>query len=129
MPISTFPVLNSSVTTKEKELAAASAAVENNSQTMAERLKQERKMSSAMRLYLQRKREHDMFIAREQAEFDIGKQHLANMMGMDHNSMTQEDIDQSIEFLFPRQKEAEFDAQGRPFQPFFYTLTPDFHNR
>merc|ERR1719193_1099426 len=148
MPISTFPVLNSSVTTKEKELAAASAAVENNSQTMAERLKQERKMSSAMRLYLQRKREHDMFIAREQAEFDIGKQHLANMMGMDHNSMTQEDIDQSIEylfpsgldkearpmmkppeFIFPRQKEAEFDAQGRPFQPFFYTLTPDFHNR
>merc|ERR1719193_26126 len=83
MPISTFPVLNSSVTTKEKELAAASAAVENNSQTMAERLKQERKMSSAMRLYLQRKREHDMFIAREQAEFDIGTQHLANMMGLD----------------------------------------------
>lgn len=148
MPISTFPVLNSSVTTKEKELAAASAAVENNSQTMAERLKHERKMSSAMRLYLQRKREHDMFIAREQAEFDIGTQHLANMMGLDHSSMTQADIDSSIEYLFPsgldaeakpsmkppsevfpRQKEAEFDAQGRPYQPFFYTLKPDFQNR
>jgi len=129
-PLSAFPSLHAAATPAEVEA------------------KKERKMSSAMRLYLQRKREHDMFIAREQAEFDIGKQHLANMMGMDHNTMTQEDIDQSIEylfpsgldkearpmmkppeFIFPRQKEAEFDAQGRPYQPFFYTLTPDFHNR
>ena len=28
-----------------------------------------------------------------------------------------------------RQKEAEFDAQGRPFQPFFYTRKPDLQNR
>ena len=42
-----------------------------------------------MRLYLQRKREHDMFIAREEAEFEMGKQHLANMMGLDYQSMTQ----------------------------------------
>jgi len=105
-------------------------------------------MSSAMRVYLQRKREHDMFIAREQAEFDIGKQHLANMMGLDHNTMSQEDIDQSIEYLFPsgldplarpimkppaeifpKQKEAEFDMQGRPYQTFFYTRTPNFQRR
>ena len=46
-------------------------------------------MSTAMRLYLQRKREHDMFIAKEEAEFEMGKQHLANMMGLDHQSMTQ----------------------------------------
>jgi hypothetical protein len=30
-----------------------------------------------------------MFIAREQAEFEMGKQHLANMMGMDPQNMTQ----------------------------------------
>ena len=30
--------------------------------------------------YLKRKREHDIFISNERAEFDIGKQHLANMM-------------------------------------------------
>ena len=28
-----------------------------------------------------------------------------------------------------RQKEAEFDAQGRPYQPFFYTLNPDLYSR
>ena len=30
-----------------------------------------------------------MFIAREQAEFEMGRQHLANMMGMDPHNMTQ----------------------------------------
>ena len=42
----------------------------------------ERGMSSAMRMYLQRKKEHDMFISRERAEFEVGKQHLAGMMGL-----------------------------------------------
>ena len=28
-----------------------------------------------------------------------------------------------------RQKEAEFDAQGRPYQTFFYTRKPDLQNR
>lgn len=116
--------------------------------TEADRIKQERKMSTAMRLYLQRKRQHDMFIAREHAEFEMGKQHLANMMGMDPENMTQDNIDKSIEYLFPsgldpvarpvmkppeeifpKQKEAEFDTQGRPYQPFFYTLLPDFYGR
>ena len=31
--------------------------------------------------------------------------------------------------IFPKQKEAEFDTQGRPYQPFFYTLVPDFYSR
>ena len=26
--------------------------------------------------------------------------------------------------IFPRQKDAEFDAEGRPYSPFFYTATP-----
>jgi small subunit ribosomal protein S9 len=108
----------------------------------------EKNMSTAMRLYLQRKRDHDMFIAREESEFQIGQQHLANMMGLDHQSMTQEDIDKSIEYLFPsgllpearpimkppaqifpRQKEAEFDVDGRPYQTFFYTLKPNLNQR
>merc|ERR1712004_684298 len=103
----------------------------------------ERGMSSAMKMYLQRKREHDMFISKERAEFEVGKQHLAAMMGLDAASLEQEDIDRSIEYLFPsglapearpsmrppeevfpRQKEAEFDVEGRPFHPFFYTLKP-----
>ena len=105
----------------------------------------ERGMSSAMKMYLQRKREHDMFISKERAEFEVGKQHLAAMMGLDAASLEQEDIDRSIEYLFPsglapearpsmrppeevfpRQKEAEFDVEGLPFHPFFYTLKPHF---
>ena len=61
----------------------------------------ERGMSSAMRMYLQRKKEHDMFISRERAEFEVGKQHLAGMMGLDAASMEQADIDRSVEYLFP----------------------------
>ncbi|XP_023337829.1 28S ribosomal protein S9, mitochondrial-like [Eurytemora carolleeae] len=133
--ISTFPILRST----QEETSVLSES---------ERVKQERKMSSAMRLYLQRKRDHDIFISSEEAEFEMGRQHLANMMGMDHATMTQENIDESIEYLFPsglvpearpimkppkeifpRQKEAEFDAQGRPYQTFFYTRKPDLQNR
>lgn len=99
-----------------------------------------------MKMYLQRKREHDIFISRERAEFEIGKQHLASMMGLEAASLQQEDIDRSIEYLFPsglaeearpmmkppedifpRQKDAEFDVEGRPFHPFFYTLKPNFY--
>jgi len=111
-----------------------------------EEIKTERQMSSAMRMYLKRKREHDIFISNERAEFDMGRQHLANMMGFDTDVMTQEDIDESIEYLFPsglatearpvmkppeeifpKQKDVEFDLEGRPFHPFFYTLKPNFN--
>ena len=32
------------------------------------------------------------------------------------------------EEIFPRQKEVEFDLEGRPFHPFFYTLKPNFNH-
>lgn len=68
------------------------------------------------------------------------------MMGMDYETMTQEDVDKAIEYLFPsglynpdarpkmkppeeifpKQKDAEFDEEGRPFHPFFYTVVPNF---
>ena len=86
------------------------------------------------------------------------------MQGYDADVMTQEDIDKSIEYLFPsglatgkyfyhlcdhywflfpieearpvmkppeeifpKQKDVEFDLEGRPFHPFFYTLKPNFN--
>lgn len=135
-------------TTPAQQEVTASSSSSPSPLTEAEKIKKERKMSTAMQLYLQRKRQHDMFIAREQAEFEMGKQHLANMMGMDPDSLTQADIDKSIEYLFPsglapearpvmkppeeifpKQKEAEFDYQGRPYQTFFYTQVPDFYDR
>ena len=50
---------------------------------------------------MDRKRRHDAFIAQERSEFELGKKHLANMMGMEAKDMTQQDIDRAIDYLFP----------------------------
>ena len=42
-----------------------------------------------------------MFIAKERSEFELGKKHLANMMGMTYETMTQQDVDTAIDYLFP----------------------------
>jgi len=104
-------------------------------------------MSSAMKFYLRKKRENDMFIAKERSEFELGKKHLANMMGMTYETMTQQDVDTAIDYLFPsgltykdarphmkppeeifpKQKDAEFSEDGRPFHPFFYCKNPNYH--
>ncbi|XP_037812338.1 28S ribosomal protein S9, mitochondrial [Lucilia sericata] len=104
------------------------------------------KVSKAMKAYLERAQEHDEFMKTQQLEFQIGKRHLANMMGADPETFTQEDIDNAIEYLFPSgiydkkarpimkspeevfpaRKAAEFDETGRPFHSMFYTGNPNF---
>lgn len=54
------------------------------------------KTSKAMRAYLERAREHDEFMRTQLHEYKIGKRHLANMMGEDPDTFTQEDIDVSF---------------------------------
>lgn len=39
------------------------------------------KTSKAMKAYLDRAQEHDLFMKTQKHEFEIGKRHLANMMG------------------------------------------------
>ncbi|KAI3366086.1 hypothetical protein L3Q82_009912, partial [Scortum barcoo] len=51
------------------------------------------------------------FIQKQVEEFDIGKRHLANMMGEDPENFTQEDIDRSIAYLFPS---GLFEKKARP---------------
>ena len=68
-------------------------------------------ISSAMKFYLERKKQHDSFIAKERSEFELGKKHLANMMGMNYDAMTQEDVDKAIEYLFPS---GLYDEEARP---------------
>ncbi|XP_036947595.1 28S ribosomal protein S9, mitochondrial [Acanthopagrus latus] len=51
------------------------------------------------------------FIKKQVEEFEIGKRHLANMMGEDPENFTQEDIDRSIQYLFPS---GLFDKKARP---------------
>ncbi|XP_068902012.1 small ribosomal subunit protein uS9m [Tenebrio molitor] len=104
-------------------------------------------VSKAMKAYLERAREHDEFMKQQNVEFQIGKRHLANMMGENPETFTQEDVDQAIEYLFPsglfekkarpfmrppeevfpQRKAAEFDETGRPHHFLFYTGKPNYY--
>ncbi|RMC06628.1 hypothetical protein DUI87_16066 [Hirundo rustica rustica] len=53
----------------------------------------------------------EAFIKKQIEEFNLGKRHLANMMGEDPETFTQEDIDRAIAYLFPS---GLFDKQARP---------------
>lgn len=105
------------------------------------------KTSRAMKAYLERSRDHDEFIKTKKQEYELGKRHLANMMGEDPENFTQEDVDRAIEYLmpcglydkkarpmmkppeevYPPRKAAEFDETGRPHHSLFYTSKPNFY--
>ncbi|NXV83590.1 RT09 protein, partial [Atlantisia rogersi] len=53
----------------------------------------------------------EAFIKKQIEEFNLGKRHLANMMGEDPETFTQEDIDKAIAYLFPS---GLFDKRARP---------------
>ncbi|XP_037797451.1 28S ribosomal protein S9, mitochondrial-like [Penaeus monodon] len=102
------------------------------------------KLSKAMKAYIERAKSHDAFMFEQISEYEIGRRHLANMMGEDPETFTQEDIDNAIAYLlpsglfepkarplmkhptevFPKRKAAEFDELGRPFHTLFYTGRP-----
>ncbi|KAK9700481.1 hypothetical protein QE152_g31195 [Popillia japonica] len=106
-----------------------------------------KEVGKAMKAYLERAREHDEFMKQQNYEFQVGKRHLANMMGEDPETFTQQDIDNAIEYLFPsglyekkarphmrppeevfpQRKAAEFDETGRPHHFLFYTGNPNFY--
>lgn len=103
-------------------------------------------ISKAMKAYLERSKKHEDFLKVKYEEFESGKLHLANMMGLDAATLTQDDIDKAIAYLlpsglyepkarplmkspiklFPKEKAAQFDDSGRPFSPFFYTKFPNY---
>lgn len=105
-------------------------------------------ISKAMRSYIDRARTHGRFMEKQCAEFDIGKRHLARIMGKDPTvDFHQADIDKAIEYLFPsglfspaarpfmrhpskvfpKRKSPQFGWDGRPFHPLFYTGKPQFN--
>lgn len=104
------------------------------------------KISKAMKAYLERAKEYESSMDQARTEYQLGKRHLANMMGADVETFTQQDIDQAIQYLFPsglydpaarpsmkppeefmpKKKGAEFDETGRPFHSLFYTGRPNF---
>ncbi|XP_072303819.1 small ribosomal subunit protein uS9m [Eucyclogobius newberryi] len=88
------------------------------------------------------------FIQKQVEEFNIGKRHLANMMGEDPETFTQDDIDRSIAYLFPsglfekkarplmkhpdeifpKQRAVQWDTDGRPFHFLFYTGKQSYYS-
>jgi len=120
---------------------------EQNPSTSVSKIQSIKPINKAMKAYLERAREHDEFIKTQRQEFEIGKRHLANMMGENPETFTQEDIDDAIAYLFPSglfekrarplmkppeeifpsRKAAEFDDTGRPYHFLFYTSKPNFY--
>lgn len=52
-----------------------------------------------MKAYIERAREHDEFMKVQTQEFKIGKRHLANMMGEDPETFTQEDVNVNKDYF------------------------------
>ncbi|KRY54771.1 putative myosin regulatory light chain, partial [Trichinella britovi] len=104
-------------------------------------------ISKAMAAYLKSATDRKIKMDIEIEKYELGKRHLANMMGFDADAITKEDIDNAIRYLFPsglfslksrpimkhpdelfpRIKSAEFDTDGRPFHFLFYTLNASFY--
>lgn len=126
-----------------QKLAMSSASKDPTSLDDEEPLK----ISKAMKSYITRANAHDEFMRQQLNEYQIGKRHLANMMGKDPEIFTQEDVDEAIRYLFPSglfdprarpmmkhpdevfpsKKAAEFDIQGRPYHSMFYTSKPNYY--
>ncbi|XP_060089775.1 small ribosomal subunit protein uS9m [Heteronotia binoei] len=90
----------------------------------------------------------EAFIKKQTEEFNLGKRHLANMMGEDPETFTQEDIDKAISYLFPsglfdkkarpimkhpteifpKQRAIQWDEDGRPFSFLFYTGKQSYYS-
>ncbi|XP_017765482.1 PREDICTED: 28S ribosomal protein S9, mitochondrial isoform X2 [Eufriesea mexicana] len=107
----------------------------------------EKRMSKAMKLYFQRFVDYNKSMNEEIAKYNIGKRHLANIMGKDVNNFTERDINDAINYLFPsglynigarpmmqnpektiiKRKEAEFDESGRPLHFLYYTTKPNYY--
>ncbi|CAH1799141.1 unnamed protein product [Owenia fusiformis] len=125
---------------------ASDSSSEGGKETSPISSRKAEKISKAMKAYLERAQKHDEFMKSQVAEFEIGKRHLANIMGADPDHFTQDEIDTAIEYLlpsglskqsrpslkhpeevFPTKKAAQFDVTGRPYHPFFYTGRPNFY--
>ncbi|KAM9320017.1 small ribosomal subunit protein uS9m [Gastrophryne carolinensis] len=90
----------------------------------------------------------EAFIKKQIEEFSIGKRHLANMMGEDPETFTQEDIDKAIaylfpsglfekrarpimkhpELIFPKQLAIQWGEDKRPFHFLFYTGKQEYYS-
>ncbi|VDK71066.1 unnamed protein product [Litomosoides sigmodontis] len=134
------------VTTVPKTVLPDDYTVGNASDTDVPRHRK-KVISRALEAYLSDVRKQNKIMARERAEFELGKRYLANMLGLEASSITQDDIDKAIEYLFPSGltsklalpvmkppeeilpvfRQIAFDDEGRPKDLLFFTLAPKFY--
>ncbi|ESO89321.1 hypothetical protein LOTGIDRAFT_183373, partial [Lottia gigantea] len=104
------------------------------------------KISKAMKSYMERAKAYNDFMQNEIEEYELGKRHLANIMGEDPDNFTQADVDKAIAYLlpsglfdkkarpifkhpyeiFPARRASQFGMDGRPHHYLFYTGKPQF---
>lgn len=131
----------------QSHISSEEGVAEQIPETSQEYLFNRSKVSKAMQSYLKRATEYTEFMEKEKHNFEVGRRHLANMMGADPETFTQKDIDEAVAYLmpsglfdkkarpymkdpkevFPPKKDAEFDTSGRPYHFLFYTGKPFFY--
>lgn len=104
-------------------------------------------ISRAMIYYLEKLNDREKLIKFKAEEFEIGKRHLAKMMGENVDTFNQADIDRAISYLlpsglfekkarpflrhpedyYPKSKIAAFNKDGRPLSHLFYTGNSEFY--
>ncbi|CAF3934626.1 unnamed protein product [Rotaria sordida] len=106
------------------------------------------KISQAMKNYLMKSREKQKVLDEKNYEYEIGRRHLARIMGEDPEEFNQEKIDDALSYLlpsgllderarpkmrppeemFPKEKAVQFDKAGRPFHFLYYTAKHNYYD-
>ncbi|XP_015788337.1 28S ribosomal protein S9, mitochondrial [Tetranychus urticae] len=105
------------------------------------------RISLSMKIYLESAQKNAEMINKQREEYELGKRHLANIMGFDYNSMTETNIKEAIKYLlpsglfskasrpeflspeevYPKIRSADFDTSGRPYHFLAYTGKPNLY--
>uniref|UniRef100_A0AC11ATW4 Mitochondrial ribosomal protein S9 n=1 Tax=Ovis aries TaxID=9940 RepID=A0AC11ATW4_SHEEP len=128
---------------------AAAAGLQTGTRCQILRLKHSPAVTTKKNVAALRRESYTVdFIKKQIEEFNIGKRHLANMMGEDPETFTQEDIDRAITYLFPsglfekrarpimkhpeeifpKQRAIQWGEDGRPFHFLFYTGKQSYYS-
>ncbi|XP_060072157.1 small ribosomal subunit protein uS9m-like [Ylistrum balloti] len=104
-------------------------------------------ISNAMKAYLETAMKYEKEKETLTYEYELGRKHLANMMGIHHKDFTKEHVKIAVRYLMPsglfdkkahpylleaddvlpHKKKAQFGRDGRPFHPMFYTTRPNYY--
>jgi len=105
-------------------------------------------ISQAMKNYLMKSREKQKVLDEKIHEYEIGRRHLAKIMGEDPENFNQEKIDDALKYLlpsgllderarpkmrppeemYPKEKAVQFDKAGRPYHFLYYTAKHNYYD-